>query len=333
MIAALTSSHREQQLLFKKCAQLDYNPHRMKAKACLRLAVLVFTAALAAIGSTEDGKVKRDGFDLHYRTEGNGTPIVILSGGPGLEVAYMKPLNDFLPVGYQRIYLEQRGTGRSKPPTLSPQTMTLKLVVEDLEALRVALKQERLNLLGHSWGGMLAMAYAAAHPDRVDKVVLVAPGGCTPEFLQWFGDNITARMRPEDLKALAQWEEAAKGGADPEKVALEVLKAMTPAYSFDRAKGLAFSATLVDGSFHAQVNDLLFQDLVKQYDLRAGLRLLKRPTMIIQGHQDPIGDVTAREISDTIAGSKLILLAKCGHFPWLERPDEFRKAVADFLKK
>ncbi|MBS1724714.1 MAG: alpha/beta hydrolase [Armatimonadetes bacterium] len=321
-----------------ECA-FDYNAANLTEasktmkSAILRSATLAMIAAFASLGSADDGKVKRDGFDLYYRTEGSGTPLVILSGGPGLEVGYMKPIGAFLPAGYQKVYLEQRGTGRSQPPTISKETMTLKLVVEDLEALRIALKQDRLNLLGHSWGGMLAMAYAAAHPDRVDRMILLGSGGCTLEFVQWFEDNITARMRPEDVAAQEHWEKEGKSGVDPEKVELESLRAKCPAYFFNRDKGLAFAKSLTDGALHVQVGGLLFQDLAKEYDLRAGLRKFKRPVLIVQGHQDPIGDVTAREIHDTIDGSQLLFLSKCGHFAWLERPDEFRKAVAEFLKK
>ena len=122
--------------------------------------LLAFVTGLSA--SAQDGKVGRDGFDLHYRTVGTGTPIVLLAGGPGLEVDYVVPLADHLPASYQKVFLEQWGTGRSKLPEVSVDKLTLKLVVEDLEALRVHLGQERLLLVGHSWGGVLAMRYAAA---------------------------------------------------------------------------------------------------------------------------------------------------------------------------
>ena len=76
--------------------------------------------------------------------------VVLLSGGPGFNVDYMLPVRDFLPAEYRRIFLEQRGTGRSRPASLSPESMTLQTVVEDLEALRQHLKQDRLVLIGHS---------------------------------------------------------------------------------------------------------------------------------------------------------------------------------------
>ena len=109
--------------------------------------------------------------------------------------------------------------------------MTLQTVVEDLEALRQHLKQDRLVLLGHSWGGMLAMAYAVAHPERVDRLILIGSGGPTLEFAQWFSDNIDARLRPEDIEARSYWQAAVKNGVDRDKAALEETRAIVPGIS------------------------------------------------------------------------------------------------------
>lgn len=291
---------------------------------CLVLLTLAHAAHAA------DGSFTRDGVELHYRTAGTGTPAILLSGGPGFDVDYMVPLGEFLPASYQRIFYEQRGTGRSKVQ-LTPETMTLQQVVEDLDALRVHLKQERLLLVGHSWGGMLAMAYAAAHPDRVDRLILIGSGGPTLEFTEWFPDNIRMRLRPADLEAERYWDEAVKRGVDPDKAALESIRAITPGYFFDRAKGLAFASELADGSVHAQVNALLFTDMTKHYDSRPGLRKLDRPVLIVHGHQDPVGDKTAEDIHSVIKTSVLKYINKSGHFPWIEQPEEFRSAIAEFL--
>ena len=91
--------------------------------------------------------------------------------------------------------------------------MTLRIAITDLEALRLHLQQERLFLVGHSWGGMLAIAYAAEHPDRVDRLVLIDSGGATLQSTTWFEDNIRARLRPEDVEAERYWTEAGKRDA------------------------------------------------------------------------------------------------------------------------
>ena len=285
---------------------------------------------IPGVALAQDGSFLSRGLQLHYRSVGAGNPVIILSGGPGFNVDYMLPVVEAFPT-FRAILLEQRGTGRSRPATLVPQDMTLSVAVDDLEALREHLQQQRLFLVGHSWGGMLAMAYAAAHPNRVERLILIDSGGATLEFVTWFEDNIRARLRPEDVEAERYWNQAAKHGVSADKIALETARAVTPAYFFDRAKGLTFAASMAEGSLHAAPSALLFADLMKNYDLRAGLRALNRPTLIIHGHQDPMGDKTAEDIHALIASSTLHYLHKCGHFPWIEQPEAFRRAISDFV--
>ena len=305
------------------------------ARACrARLVGSVVCATLSLLctvtAAAQDGSFLSGAQQLYYRSEGTGTPVVLLSGGPGFEVDYMAPVAKAFP-NNRKIFFEQRGTGRSRPRTLQPADMTLHTVVEDLEALRQHLKLERLFLVGHSWGGMLAMAYGVAHPDHVDRLILVDSGGPTLEFTTWFDDNLRARLRPEDVEAERYWTEAGKRGLPPEKVAVETVRAISPGYFFDRQKGLAFAAELADNSLHPDVPELLFADLAKSYDLRAGLRVLDRPVLIIHGHQDPMGDKTAEDLHALMRNSTLVYLDKCGHFPWIEQPERFVKAIADFV--
>jgi proline iminopeptidase len=285
---------------------------------------------MAIPAHAQDGSFISGTLQLYYRSIGAGSPVIILSGGPGFEVDYMLPVADAFP-NHRRIVLEQRGTGRTREAKLTAADMTLAVVVQDLEALRIHLKQDRLFLAGHSWGGMLAMAYAAAHPDRIDRLILIDSGGPTLEFGTWFEDNIRARMRPEDVEAERYWKEAAKRGVSADKAEVEAVRAITPAYFFDRAKGLAFAAQMPDDSLDAEGSAMLFADLAKSYDVRAGLRTLDRPTLIVHGHQDPIGDKTAEDLHSLIQSSTLIYLDECGHFPWLEQPEAFRQAIDSFL--
>jgi len=279
----------------------------------------------------EDGSFEREGVKLYYSTMGTGKPVVLLSGGPGLTVTYMKPLADFLPANCQAVLFEQRGTGKSKVE-LSPATINLKNAVDDLDALRKHLKQERITLVGHSWGGMLAMAYASMYPNNVDRMVLIASGGMTLEFAGRFSDNLHSRLRPEEIELEKYWEEAAKRGVDPAKAAWEGLRAIGPAYFYDRTMSEAFFANGKPEDYNIAMANVMFADLAKSFDCRDGLKRLDRPVLILQGYQDPIGDKTAEDNHAQIKGSVLKYFNRCGHFPWLERPDEFREAFQAFLK-
>jgi proline iminopeptidase len=297
----------------------------------LRLLALCVAIAVSSLAQAQDGSFTNAGLELHYSSTGTGQPLVFLSGGPGLGVDYMKPAADFVPSNYRRIFLEQRGTGRSMPA--APESLTLKTVVGDLEALRKHLKQDRLLLIGHSWGGMLAMAYAAEHPDHVDRLILIGSGGPTMEFFDWFGDNINARLRTEDREAANYWMAAMERGVDRQKAVVESLRARTPGYFFDRAKALQFAAKFSGDGLHLDTMNGLNADLAKEYDVRDGLNKLARPVLIVHGHQDPIGDKTAEDIHAVISSSTLVYINQCGHFPWLEQPERFREILATFLDK
>lgn len=101
--------------------------------------------------------------------------------------------------------------------------------------------------------------------------------------------------------------DAATGGMDPAEARLRMLRAIAPGYFFDRAKGLAFAAQFPKGSLNGDASFFLNADLAKSYDLRDGLRQVRRPVLIIHGHQDTIGDKTAEDIQrlDSIFGAPL----------------------------
>ncbi len=296
----------------------------------------IFTGLfLAVFACAADGSFTSNGLELHYKTAGSGTPIVILSGGPGLEVDYMIPAAEAIPASYQKVFLEQRGTGRSRAQHMTKENLSLRLLIEDLEALRVHLKQERLTILGHSWGGMYAMAYAAAHPDRIERMILVESGGPTIAFGQWFSDNIESRLRPEDIdaqQASVQAERSATTVAARDAAAMRGLVAILPAYFFDRDKGIEFGKSMQPGSMHRDTSAILNAELPTSYGPSNGLMKLQRPVLIIHAHQDPMGDKTAEDIHVLISSSTIKYLNRCGHFPWIEAPEAYAQAVAAFLR-
>src|SRR5690349_654044 len=98
------------------------------------LAIFVLAAALLSptVAHEQDDSFDSRGSQLHYTSAGTGTPIVLLSGGPGLNIDYMLPAAAFLPSGFRSIAFEQRGTGRSRSEGFDPATITMQIVVEDL---------------------------------------------------------------------------------------------------------------------------------------------------------------------------------------------------------
>ncbi len=299
--------------------------------------ILLLSLLLQAPGSAQPadgpGTLSREGVVLHYRELGRGRPLLVLSGGPGFSSEYMRPVAERLSRTCRCILLDQRGTGRSHMEAITPQNMTLALCIADLDALRESLHLERWSLLGHSWGGMLAMAYAAAHPDRVDALLLIGPGGTDLSFRSYFGDNIRMRLLPEDLEASTHWHDPTVLAADPRRAAVEQLKAMLPGYVYNRAFVAGLRQAFTPEGFTSEVFRTLMADLEKQgYDLHLPLQRFHRPTLILQGRQDPVGEATALRTHEIIAGSTLRWVEKSGHFPWVEQPEATYTALEEFLR-
>jgi proline iminopeptidase len=272
------------------------------------------------------------GGSLHYVERGSGPPVLILSGGPGFSGDYMTPIAVDLARSYRTFVLDQRGTGHSHLASLDASTMSRQLAVEDLEVLRRALGVEHWMVVGHSWGAMLAMSYVVAHPEPISTLILIDAGGPTGDFVAAFGDNLEARMSPSDKEARDYWVQPDVRQADPARAAAESLKARVPAYFFDRKNAFAYIAQITAEGYNATVNQLMMEDLFRTgYDLRAGLRKVKAPTLIIRGRQDPVAESVSIEEHALLSNSELHFVERAGHFPWLEKPKEFFLAMHAYL--
>lgn len=267
-----------------------------------------------------------DGTVLHYEIVGKGQPVLLLSGGPGFSPDYLRPIAEKLAGKYSFVLFHQRGTGKSVVEPVNAETLALPKLVEDVEALRRELKIEKLILAGHSFGGILSMMYARAHPERVGTLVLIDAGGPTLQGVPKFNANLAARMTEEDNAKVRQWTEAVK--TNRRQAVLEITKAKTPAYFHDRSKASLLTDPMNEDSFR----DSAFRAIVPQMmalDIRAGLEKVQAPVLVLHGKQDPLE--TAAEVHATFPGSKLVMLDDAGHFPWLEQPAAFYRELDGFL--
>jgi proline iminopeptidase len=272
-------------------------------------------------------KIPRAGFDLYFRSLGAGEPVLILSGGPGDDCDYMLPVASEIAKYTRAILLEQRGTGRSLPPHIDKSTISLALYLEDFEALRAHLNVQRWTVIGHSAGGILAMDYAAAFPDRVDKIILLDTAPVSFQYLTAFQDNLLDRLSLEDRDRLATME---KADSPQSRAAMAELQAK--ALFFDRKIGEQLAGEL-SKAWHAEVGHLLGPEITAPgYDLRPRLKNFNRPVLVLNGRQDPMDAFMAYETSVAFRHSTLQFIDRAGHFPWFDRPNEFDKALGDFLR-
>jgi proline iminopeptidase len=254
---------------------------------------------------------------LYVQEFGNGKPVIFLAGGPGLNAIYLEPVWKELSSKYRCIVLDQRGTGKSTLTSVDSVTVNMKNYVTDLEVLRNYLNLDRLTLIGHSWGGMLCMEYAAMHPENAEKLILVSSGGPTGKFFTYFSDNINMRLYEEDKREAAMLDSMKKRS----------LKGIWPGYFFDRKRALATKSTN-DTELFGQpgVSKYAVRDFV--FTEKERVRLLgnyKGVVYLIQGRQDPIGESTVYEIRDLLPQLQIHFIEQCGHLPWLENNPQVKE--------
>jgi proline iminopeptidase len=298
----------------------------MRAPISLRFALILF-ATLTAQAQQRTGSFQNAGLTLHYTIQGTGTPVVILSGGPGMDAAYMQPVADIVARHNTAILLDQRGTTGSMPPTIDATTVTPALYLSDLEALRLALGYKQWILLGHSAGSLTAMRYAIDHPAQTQALILVGVVPPTSSGLGRMMDNLAPRLTPEATQQLRSINTDATLSDDAKMAA--AMRIMFPTYFYDRTAAAKFALTMTPSATHAATANVL-QTAMPNYDLTPALAKLHIPTLILQGRQDPLDPEMASEARDAIPNAKLIILERAGHFSWLEAPIPFTKALDEF---
>jgi proline iminopeptidase len=270
-----------------------------------------------------------DGETLYFRTVGKGTKVIILSGGPGFGADGLNVWADLLSGDFEGISFHQRGTGFSDNAKLDSSTINLKRAVQDLGDLRKNLGLEKLTLCGHSWGGMLAQAYASTFPDNTEKIVLINPGG--PDMSFWpvfFNDNIPMRRFPAERDSLEFWDNQPDSEASIFKRGLFFVLP----YFYDHEIGLQKMPTMMKLSpFNDRMNNLILKDLYLNYDLNSRLGNYKNHCIIIRSRQDIIQAEVICQIKELLPQAEIITIEKSGHFPHLEQPDEFYRILREVL--
>lgn len=299
-----------------------------------KLSVFLFMAVimLANEGSAQYQKVNSHGLDIYFRVFGKGTPILIIGGGPGDVSDRVLGICDLLSKSYQCILVDQRGTGLSSPAAYDSTTISVALTLDDFEAIRTNLGYKDWVVLGASYGGYLASLYAAFYPASVSSIILVGTAGLNMDLFAYFLDNIMSRLQPSDIEVINYWDDSTIIGRDPQKARVEQIRAMMPAYFFDRKKSLLVSQPMKLTDFNFEVGKWIFADIGKrELDLTKMGVSYDKPVLILHGRQDPIGESIPQIVSRFYKHSKLVFIERCGHYSWVEQPEPFYAAIKDFL--
>ena len=280
-----------------------------------------------------EGLTTEDGRTLAYRREGSGPALVCHGGGPGFSASYLGNLGG-VDERLELILLDPRGTGGSDRPADSS-AYAIEDYVDDLEELRRHLGLERLNLLGHSHGGVIAIAYAARHPERVERLILAstlarwAPG--QEEAMQESMASHAGEPWYADAKAALEAEQAGEFTTDEEMYELAFREFPFYFAHFDDAARGYLEALHAEAT-NADTLRYFNTEIFPAFDLRPDLERITAPTLVIAGAEDFItGPPSASEIEQGLADVSKVIIPGCGHFVFFEAPEAFGEAVASFL--
>jgi proline iminopeptidase len=293
---------------------------------------------------TEEGFVDANGVMIYYTAFGKGEPMMIVHGGPGASHDYFLPY--LLPLARKNrlIFIDERGSGRSQKIE-DPSGYTVENMVEDVEAVRKELKLGKITLLGHSYGGVLAQAYALKYQDNLSHLILCSTFPSTKEMNGVF-KKMLDKMTPELRTRIETMEkEGLYGhGRDYEK------NRYTSEYMI-AAWGEGYFPYLYqnhpDPNYDPIANGIMSWDLyremwgsdgefvidgnLKSIEYTDRLSSIKVPTLINAGDNDECDPSLSREMNEKIAGSKLVIFPKSGHMTFVDQPSLFISAIDEFL--
>ena len=284
------------------------------------------------------------GVRLFYLLDGEGPDtVMVLHGGPGFNLEGLRPDLGQLARKHTLLYFDQRGSGRSgMPDTLQ---LTAVLMIEDLEALRRAFHLERLTLLGHSWGGGLAVLYAARYPDQVRRLILVGPMAPRKHpYSDQFLANLTARHDSAEKAHMAHLDTMWLAAPGQYSLCREGMRlflrgvAATPEAA-GRIKGDPCLGTPENRRSIEVLQRRVGASIASDgdpdgpYDWRPLARRVSATTLVVHGDKDPMPLTGSKEWVQALPHAQLVIIRGAGHYPHAEQPDLFFPAVEDFLTR
>jgi proline iminopeptidase len=320
-----------------------------------RLALVLVLAASSAAFSTpaaaqpsvypqQEGYVDAHGVLIYYVAFGDGSPLVVVHGGPGANHDYFLPWLLPLARAHRLIFIDERGSGRSQR-LQDASLYTVEAMVEDVEDLRVALNLGKISLLGHSYGGVLAQAYALKYQQNLTRLILDSTFPSTRQMNEVLARE-KAQMPPAKLARLNQLEQAGlfgKGeawehGRYPAEYAtlawgpgyFPFLYGARPDSTYDPATGAPTNWELYRAMW-GEHGEFVIDGNLKSVEYVDRLPSIHVPTLILAGDHDECDPSLSREMHEKIAGSQLVILPNSGHMNFVDQPDLWQQAVEGFL--
>ena len=281
-----------------------------KITAAVAITLLAYSAAHAA-GGVQSKTTSVYGMKIHYLEAGKG-PTVILLHGLGADTSIWAPTIGPLSKKHRVIVLDQIGFGKSDKPLINYRVGTL---VDFLDGFYKKLKIERATLVGNSLGGFAAAAFTLAHPQKVDRLVLVDSAGF-------------ALPKGTDPRAFYALNPSTHAGM---KQVIQSVFYNKQLFATDANTDAFFAKKLATGDGYT-IQKFIDSILQGEDTLDGKLDAIKQPTLIVWGREDLLTPLSIGErFKKEIPHAELAIIEKCGHLPQIEKAEEFNAALLKFL--
>jgi proline iminopeptidase len=266
----------------------------------------------------------RDGVSLYVKQVGEGFPLIVLHGGPGLDHTGFRPYLDPLGDEFRLLYVDERGQGRSE--RVDPQSLTLEVFARDVDLLAQALGLDEFALLGHSFGAIVTTWHAINLGTAAAYVI--SGGGDSSEKLMADVQASLDAMGEKGVPIAESWEH--EKSVETEEELKELLRVQLPFHFAGEPPPGYGEDTIGTPDVLRHFANLGYGD----FDYTPDLNRVERPTLVIVGEHDrATTSRAARALQEGIAGSELVVLPGVGHMSFVEAPDDYLAAVRLFLRR
>lgn len=286
-------------------------------------------------GRIREGFIAGAGARIYYKTFGRGVPLLLLHGGPGADHSDFLPALEPLAGRCQLVLIDERGSGRSER-LADPAGYTLSNMVKDIERVRKHFRFPRLVVLGHSFGGLLAQAYAVRHPKRILGLVLVGTGSsarCVDRDFRRIRAGLPARLQAR----LARHEKAGifQDGAYKKDYAAASARALAP-HMYAKPPPRRFKDPPPLGmevlkEMWVRRSDFRIDGNLKGFDFTESLKRVEAPALVVIGDRDLVSTQTACVTRASLARATLVVMAECAHMVYIDQTTRFIALMEEFL--
>ena len=270
-----------------------------------------------------------DGGALSVVELGSGHPLMLLHGGPGLDHQEFRPwLDPLAEQGLRLILVDQRGQGAS--PRVDPSTLTISSLAQDIDRLARALELEEYGVLGHSFGGIVALCHALERGTASQYVI--SSGAASSEALVADIERELGRFEPASMREQIRSSFAAEATLTTVEQARAVAEAQMPFHFWEL--GDAYSAFVqADKTLYApEVLANFAANGYGAFEWVDHLRWIRKPMLVIAGRYDRTCTLArSQEIHDEVEGSELVVIEKAAHMTFVEHPKAYLSAVRSWF--